>query len=105
MRWPRDANVVTRHRIVQRYRAEGRGTQRVLGYNECLAAVPAAAGRFFREQRIRRMNLQLLRHGIGTRAASKAAGYLLAVWMVGAGLGAWAQVATRTHVSVAAEAF
>jgi len=55
----------------------------------------------FREQRILRMNLQLLRHGIGTRAASKAAGYLLAVWMVG--LGAWAQVATRTHVSVASE--
>ncbi len=50
------------------------------------------------------MNLQLLRHGIGTRAASKAAGYLLAVWMVGAGLGAWAQVATRTHVSVVSEA-
>jgi hypothetical protein len=50
------------------------------------------------------MNLQLLRYGIGTRAASKAAGYLLAVWMLGAGLGAWAQVATRTHVSVASEA-
>src|SRR5271154_200743 len=60
--------------------------------------------KFFREQRIRRMNLQLLRHGIGTRAASKAAGYLLAVWMVGAGPGAWAQVATRTHVSVESEA-
>ena len=50
------------------------------------------------------MNLRLLRHGIGTRAASKAAGYLLGVWMVGAGLGAWAQVATRTHVSMAPEA-
>src|SRR5271168_1438659 len=58
---------------------------------------------FFREQRIRRMNLQLLRHGIGTRAASKAAGYLLTVWMVSAGLSAWAQMATRTHVSVASE--
>ncbi len=49
------------------------------------------------------MNLQLLRHRIGTRAASKAVGYLLALWMVGAGLSAWAQVATRTHLSVASE--
>jgi len=50
------------------------------------------------------MNLQLLRHGIGTRATGKATGFLLAAWMVGAGLGAGAQVATRTHLLVASDA-
>src|SRR5271170_2362775 len=75
----------------------------MLGYNECLAAFPLRLDVFSREQRTRRMNLQLLRHGIGTRAASRAAGFLLAAWMVGAGLGAGAQVATRTHLSVASE--
>ncbi|MBV8113850.1 MAG: Ig-like domain repeat protein [Silvibacterium sp.] len=44
------------------------------------------------------MALQYLRDGIGFRAA-KGAGVLLAVWMVATGAGA--QVATRTHVSVA----
>ena len=44
------------------------------------------------------MSLQLLRHGIGSRAA-KAAGFLLAAWMVA--LSAGAQVATRTQLSVA----
>ena len=44
------------------------------------------------------MSLQLLRHVIGSRAA-KATGFLLAVWMVAAAAGA--QVATRTHLSVA----
>ena len=43
------------------------------------------------------MSLQLLRHGIGTRAA-KAAGFLLAAWMMAASAGA--QVATRTRLSV-----
>jgi hypothetical protein len=43
------------------------------------------------------MSLQLVRDGIGSRAV-KAAGFLLAVWMIAAGAGA--QVATRTHVSV-----
>lgn len=44
------------------------------------------------------MSLQLVRDGIGSRAA-KAAGILLAVWIVATGAGA--QVATRTHLSVA----
>lgn len=44
------------------------------------------------------MSLQLLRHVIGSRAA-KATGFFLAVWMVAAAAGA--QVATRTHLSVA----
>jgi len=44
------------------------------------------------------MNLQLLRHGIGSRAA-KATGFLVVVWMLTAGAGA--QVATRTQLSVA----
>jgi hypothetical protein len=44
------------------------------------------------------MNLRLLRHVIGSRAA-KATGFFLAVWMVAAAAGA--QVATRTHLSVA----
>jgi Bacterial Ig-like domain (group 3) len=44
------------------------------------------------------MSLQLLRHVIGSRAA-KATGFFLAVWMVAAVAGA--QVATRTHLSVA----
>jgi hypothetical protein len=64
---------------------------------------PSRLDVFLREQRNRRMNLQLLRHGIGTRATGKAAGFLLAAWMVGAGLGAGAQVATRTHLSVASD--
>lgn len=46
------------------------------------------------------MSLQFLKHGIGTRAA-KAAGWVLAVLTVAAV--ASAQVATRTHLSVAAE--
>ena len=46
---------------------------------------PSRLDVFLREQRNRRMNLQLLRHGIGTRATGKAAGFLLAAWMVGAG--------------------
>jgi Bacterial Ig-like domain (group 3) len=46
------------------------------------------------------MSLQLVRHGIGTRAA-KAAGFLIAVWMLAATTGA--QVATRIHLSVASE--
>jgi hypothetical protein len=45
------------------------------------------------------MSLRLLRHVIGSRAA-KATGFFLAVWMVAAAAGA--QVATRTHLSVAA---
>jgi hypothetical protein len=44
------------------------------------------------------MSLQLLKHVIGSRAA-KATGFFLAVWMVAAAAGA--QVATRTHLSVA----
>lgn len=44
------------------------------------------------------MSLQFLRHGIGSRAA-KAAGFLLAAWMVAVSAGA--QVATRTQLSVA----
>src|SRR5579862_3872748 len=63
-----------------------------------LGATSCAPGRFLREQRIPRMSLQLLRHGIGSRAA-KAAGFFLAVWMTAAAAGA--QVATRTHLSVA----
>jgi hypothetical protein len=50
------------------------------------------------------MILQLLRRGIGTRAAGTAAGFLLAAWMVGAGLSAGAQVATRTQVAVTPQA-
>jgi Bacterial Ig-like domain (group 3) len=50
------------------------------------------------------MNLQLLKHGIGTRAAGKAAGFAFAVWMFGMGFGAWAQVATRTHLTATSEA-
>jgi len=46
------------------------------------------------------MSLQLLKHGIGARAA-KAAGWVLAAWMVAAGAGA--QVATRVHFSVTGE--
>jgi len=44
------------------------------------------------------MSLQSVRQGTGPRAA-KATGILLAVWMVASGAGA--QLATRTHVSVA----
>src|SRR5271170_1035291 len=64
---------------------------------------PSRLDVFSREQRNRRMNLQLLRHGIGTRAAGKAAGLVLAAWMMGAGAVSGAQVATRTHLSVASE--
>jgi hypothetical protein len=53
---------------------------------------------FLREQRTRRMSLELLREGIGSRAA-KAAGLVLAVWLTVAAAGA--QVTTRTHLSVA----
>src|SRR5271170_7122888 len=100
MTMPRDAKVVTNHRIARRYRTEGCvGSDTMI-----LWQAQRVCREVLREQRIRRMNLQLLRHCIGARAASKVAGYLLAVWIVGAGLNAWAQLATRTHLSVTSEA-
>jgi hypothetical protein len=71
----------------------------LLRYNESLGPGFVRLEVSSREQRRQRMSLQLLRDGIGFRAV-KAAGVLLAVWMVAAGAGA--QVPTRTHVSVAA---
>ncbi|WP_446744925.1 Ig-like domain-containing protein [Silvibacterium acidisoli] len=47
------------------------------------------------------MILQFGKHGIGTRAAGKAAGFALAVGLLGMTCTAWAQVGTRTQVSVA----
>lgn len=46
------------------------------------------------------MILQFGKHGIGTRAARRAAGFALAVGLLGMTSSAWAQVATRTQVSV-----
>jgi hypothetical protein len=50
------------------------------------------------------MKLQLLQCENGTRVRIKTAGFVLAVWMLGAAFPAWAQVATRTHLSVNSEA-
>ena len=50
------------------------------------------------------MNLQLLQRGNGTRVGIKTAGFVLAVGMLGMVFPAWAQVATRTHLSVKSEA-
>jgi hypothetical protein len=60
---------------------------------------------FFPEKRTRRMNLQLLRHGIRTRTGLqtglRAAGFALASLMISTGLSAQTQVATHTQLSVA----
>ena len=74
----------------------------VLRYNDYLAASNVWPYVFEREQRIRRMNLQWLRHGNCTRTGMRGAGLALAALMIstwtGVGASAWAQVATRIQL-------